>query len=80
LYLLSGDGSVEVDGVVSALTAETVTHVAAGQTKALRNVNGSAPLRVLAFLVLDRDKPSFQLAESARPDDARQKAPGAVTP
>jgi hypothetical protein len=34
-----------------------------GRTKALRNASGSTPLRVLAFLVLDRDKPGFQPTE-----------------
>ena len=37
-----------------------VTHVAMGQTKALRTTSNSAPLRVLAFLAPDRNKPSFQ--------------------
>jgi len=80
LYLLSGDGAVEVDGVVSLLTVGSVTHVAAGRTKALRNTNASAPLRVLAFLVLDRNKPSFQLAESAHSKDANQDAANARPP
>lgn len=80
LYLLGGDGAVEIDGGVSLLPVGSVTHVAAGRTKALRNTSASAPLRVLAFLVLDRNKPSFQLAESAHSEGVDQSAEEAGAP
>jgi hypothetical protein len=40
-----------------------VTYVAMGQSKALRNTSSSTPLRVLAFLALDRNKPGFRPVE-----------------
>jgi quercetin dioxygenase-like cupin family protein len=63
LYLLDGEGAVEIDGAWTPLEVGKVAHVAMGRTKALRNTSGSIPLRVLAFLVLDGNKPSFQPVE-----------------
>jgi quercetin dioxygenase-like cupin family protein len=60
LSLLAGEGAVEIDGVWTPLEAGSATSVAAVQTEALRNASRSTPLRVLAFLVLDRHKPAFR--------------------
>jgi quercetin dioxygenase-like cupin family protein len=66
LSLLAGEGAVEIDGVWTPLEAGSAIRVAAGRTKALRNASRSAPLRVLAFLVLDRERPAFRPVASPR--------------
>jgi quercetin dioxygenase-like cupin family protein len=63
LYPLDGEGAVEIDGAWTPLEAGKVAYVAMGQSKALRNTSSSTPLRVLAFLALDRNKPGFRPVE-----------------
>ena len=55
LYLLSGEGVVELNGRSTALETHSVISVPSGRQKRLRNTSYSAPLRVLAFLVARRD-------------------------
>ena len=62
LYLLSGEGTVEMNGRSTALDADSVVSVPRGRPKTLRNTSCSAPLRVLAFLVARRDPNIFLLA------------------
>lgn len=60
--MLSGEGTVEMNGRSTTLVADSVVSVPQGRQKMLRNTSYSAPLRVLAFLVVRRDPNVFLLA------------------
>ncbi|MER2264317.1 cupin domain-containing protein [Methylobacterium oxalidis] len=57
LYILSGSGSILIDGHDVSARAGDVVPVPAGARKAISNRSGPDPLRVLAVLLLERGKP-----------------------
>ena len=62
LFGLSGNGAVYLDGVKHDIAPGTVIHVKEGQKKALGNT-GSETFKVLAYLVLKKDKPVLTVSE-----------------
>ena len=62
LYLLSGEGTVEMNGRATVLDSGSVVSVPRGRHKTLRNTSHSVPLRILAFLVVRRDPNILLLA------------------
>ena len=57
LYVLNGEGAIQIDGRAVPARAGDVVPVPAGAQKAIDNRSAPVPLRVLAFLVLERGKP-----------------------
>lgn len=62
LFGVSGNGVVYLDGVKHDIAPGTVVHVKEGQQKALGNT-GSEVFKVLAYLVLEKDKPVLTVSE-----------------
>ena len=63
IYLLEGEGTVLVDGEGMPLALGRVVHVRPGQKKAIRNPSDTLILRVLAVLILRKDRPVVEFTE-----------------
>ena len=61
LYIVSGEGQLWQNGIPKRFESGDILHVKAGVKKALQNTSPKDKLRVIAYLVLENNKPPLNL-------------------